>query len=194
MKKKLALITIRNEMKKMYHEELKSIFLDYMDIIPYSIEVDHAYVDDVEYLKTADIALLSSVSTYKFIKSMIKEDCKIIYLECAFLKNKIEALKNFPPNTKALVCFNYFEISNQAAEIIYKMGITNLNLSVYNHELSRVDADYDIAVVGEDSAIVPEKISTIVSLGRRKISLSTLMDISVAADILDSKLEYTIKK
>lgn len=194
MKKKLALITIRNEMKKMYLEELKSIFLDYMDIIPYSIEVDHAYVDDVEYLKTADIALLSSVSTYKFIKSMIKEDCKIIYLECAFLKNKIEALKNFPPNTKALVCFNYFEISNQAAEIIYKMGITNLNLSVYNHELSRVDADYDIAVVGEDSAIVPEKISTIVSLGRRKISLSTLMDISVAADILDSKLEYTIKK
>lgn len=194
MKKKLALVTFRNEMKKMYFEELKGIFLDYLDIIPYSIEVDHAYVDDVDYLRTADIALLSSVSSYKFIKSLIKDDCKIIYLECAFLKNKIEALKNFPPNTKALVCFNYFEISNQAAEIIYKMGITNLSLSIYNHESSCIDADYDIAVVGENSAIVPEKISTIVSLGRRKISLSTLMDISIAADILDSKLDYTIMK
>lgn len=194
MKKILALVTVRNEMKKMYLEELSGIFSDYLDIVPYSIEVDHEYMHDENYLGTADIVLLSNVSSFKLIKNMIKKDCKIIYIECAFLKNKIESLKNFPHNTRALVCFNYFEISSLAAEIIYKMGITNLNLTVYNPESLRLDEDYEIAVVGENSAIVPEKICTIVSLGRRKVSLSTLMDIAIAAGILDSKLEYAIMK
>jgi len=192
MIKKVALVTIRNEMKNMYYEELNSIFFDYIDFVPYSLEVDHKYQTDKDYLRSVDVILLSNANIIATIKHMLKEDCKIVYLNCAFLKNKIESLKTFPPNTNALVCFNFHEISNQAATAIYEMGITNLNLSVYNFELTTLDKDYDIAIVGENSALVPEKINTIFSLGRRKVSFSTLINLAVTTNILDAKLNNRI--
>lgn len=192
MKKKIALVTIRNEIKNMYYEELNSVFSDYLDIISYSLEVDHKYQTNNNCLKEADLILLTNPNIFTLIKDMVKEDCKILYLEFAFLKNKIEALRTLPQNTNALVCFNFHEVSNQAAATIYEMGITNLNLSVYDSELPILDKDYDIAIVGESSAVVPEKISTIVSLGRRKISFSTLIDLAVSANVLDDKLENRI--
>src|SRR5690554_2495974 len=131
---KVALITIRNEMKTMYYEELNDIFSDYLDIIPYSIEVDHKYNKDNDILRDAEIVLLTNPNLFTTIKHLVSENCKILYLDCAFLKNKIESLKEFRKNTNAVICFNFFDISRQAATTIYEMGITNINLQVYNPE------------------------------------------------------------
>lgn len=192
MKKKVALVTVRNEMKNMYYEELNSVFSDYLDIIPYSLEIDHVYHTSEDMLRLADVVLLTNPDNFTIIKHIVHENCKILYLDCAFLKNKVESLRSFPPNTNALICFNYFDISNQAATTIYEMGITNLNLSVYDPSEETSDKDYDIAIVGENSAIVPEKINTIVSLGKRKISPSTLLDLAVTTGVMNDKLENRI--
>ena len=192
MKKKIALITIRNEMKNMYIEELNSVFSEYLDVIAYSLEVDHKHQTNNDTLSSAEIILLTNPNVFTIIKDMVKKNCTIIYLDYAFLKNKIEALKTFPQNTRALVCFNFHQVSTHAASVIYEMGVTNLNLTIYNPEVDLLDSDYDIAIVGENSAIVPEKINTIFSLGRRKISFSTLIDLAVAANVLDDKLENRI--
>ena len=189
---KAALVTIRNEIKNMYYEELNSIFSGYLEILPYSIEVDHKYMNNTEYLRSVDVILLTNPKMFSFIKDSVKENCKILYLDYAFLKNKIESLKDFPNHTKALVCFNYYEVSVQAVTTIYEMGFTNLDLTIYNPEEPIVDEDYDVAIVGESSAIVPEKIEKIFSLGRRKISFKTLIDLAVTTNILDDKLENKI--
>lgn len=190
---KIALVTIRNEIKNMYMEELNNIFSDYLEIIPYSMEVDHKYIKNSEYLRSADVILLTNPDLYSIIKNMTNESAKILYLDYSFLKNKIESLRFYPENTKALVCFNFHEVSVQAVTTIYEMGITNLNLTTYNPNSTSIsDEDFDIAIVGESSAIVPDKIETIVSLGRRKISFKTLVDLAVTTNILDDKLENRI--
>jgi len=190
--KKIALITIRNEMKNMYFEELNSIFSEYLDIIPYSLEVDHKYQTNNNLLNTAEIVLLTNPNIFSIVKDLVRKDCTIINLDYTFLKNKVETLKTFPQDTSALVCFNFYEVSLHVATMIYEMGITNLNLTVYNPETRHLDGDYYIAIVGANSAIVPEKISRIVSLGGRKITFSTLIDLAVAANVLDDKLENRI--
>lgn len=189
---KIALVTTRNEIKNMYVEELNSVFSGYLDIIPYSLEIDHKYNKDDNILREAKVVLLTNPNLFITVKHLVNENSKILYLDSAFLKNKIESLKSFHKNTKALICFNFYSVSKQAATAIYEMGVTNLNLSLYNPDSPNLDDNYDIAIVGESSAIVPDKIKTIVSLGRRKISFNTLMNLAIATNTLDDKLENRI--
>ena len=192
MKKKIALVTVRNEIKNMYYSELNRVFSDYLDIIPYSIEIDHENQKSNDYLRSADVILLTNPNLFTFIKHMIKGNCTVLNLEYAFLKNKIESLRNFQDNTTALVCFNFREVSNQVAKTIYGMGITNLNLTVYNTDVPVLDSNYNIAIVGENSCLVPQKINTIVSLGTRKISFETLINLAISTNVLDDRLENRI--
>lgn len=193
MKKKLALVTIRNEIRNMYHSELTSLFSDYLEIVSCCLETQNSDSSRIKTLSDADIIIITNPSTFTVVKNYVKYDCKVIYLNYAFLRNKIDYLKTFPDNTNALICFNFYSVSQQTASILYELGLRNLNLKAHDPENNLVSGnDYDIAIVGENSAIVPESISKIVSLGRRKISFSTLMDISSNAGILDDKLENRI--
>lgn len=193
MKKKLALVTIRNEIRNMYHSELTSLFSDYLEIVSCCLETQNSDSSRIKTLSDADIIIITNPNTFTVVKNYVKYDCKVIYLNYAFLKNKIGYLKTFPDNTNALICFNFYSVSQQTASILYELGVRNLNLKAHDPENDSVSGnDYDIAIVGENSAIVPESISRIVSLGRRKISFSTLMDISSNAGILDDKLENRI--
>ena len=192
MKKKLALVTIRNEIKNMYHIDLVNLFSDYLDISSFCLENQHKNLLSLDSLIDVDIILITNPNTFTLIKNYVKSDCKVIYLNYAFLKNKIDYLKTFPYNTNALICFNFYSVSHQTTSMLYELGVKNLNLKAYNPESDVLDKDYDIAIVGENSAIVPENISQIISLGKRKISFSTLMDITSNASILDDKLENRI--
>lgn len=188
----LALITIRNEMKSMYCEELEGIFSGYLNLISYSLEVDLKYLNNIDKLKEAEVIVITHPQLFANIKNIISPKAKIIYLEYAFLKNKVEALKELSPNTKALICFNYYAVSVRAAAVIYEMGFTNLDISIFNPENSYLNQNYDVAIVGENSAIVPESIGKILSLGRRKISIKTLLNIANTTNILNDSLENLI--
>lgn len=192
MKKKLALVTIRNEIRNMYYSELINVFSDYFEIVSYSLETEYSNPKSINIFYNADIIIITNPNTFTLVKPYVKDDCKVIYLNYAFLKNKIDYLKTFPVNTNALICFNFYSVSLQTASILYELGVRNLNLKVYNPESDILDKDYDLAIVGENSAIVPENISKIVSLGKRKIAFSTLMDIAINAEILDDTLENRI--
>ncbi len=192
MKKKLALVTIRNEIRNMYYFELTSVFSDYFEIVSYSLETEYSNPKSINIFYNADIIIITNPNTFTLVKPYVKDDCKVIYLNYSFLKNKIDYLKTFPENTNALICFNFYSVSLQTASILYELGVRNLNLKVYNPESDLLDKDYDLAIVGENSAIVPENISKIVSLGKRKIAFSTLMDIAINAKVLDDTLENRI--
>ena len=192
MKKKLALVTIRKEIGNMYYSELESLFSDYFQIVSYSLETDHINPIGINILSSVDILIITNPNTFTIVKNYVKNDCKVIYLNYAFLKNKIDYLKSFPNDTNALICFNFYSVSHQTASMLYELGVKNLNLKAYNPESDTLEKNYDIAIVGENSAIVPDCISKIVSLGKRKIAFSTLMDITTYAGILDDKLENRI--
>ena len=192
--KKVAVVTVRNEMKKMYYEELNSIFYDYLEIMPYSIETDQRYNTNSDYLKFADVILLTNPNIFSLIKNLVSEKHKILYLDYGFLKNKIESLQHYPDNTKALVCFNFYEVSVKAIATIYEMGATNLSLTAYNPDSPILNEKFDLAIVGESSALVPDNMETIISLGRRKVSFKTLMDLAVTTNTLNDIVENRILK
>lgn len=191
MKKKAVIVTRRNEMKEMYYDELVSIFSDRLNFDSYSMGLDHNRRMEINPFDGADVVLLSDADILKYIKHMINDDCKIIQLRYAFLKDNINTLKRYPKGTNALVCFNFTEVSTTAAMIIYEMGITNLNLTILDKNTA-LDQNYDIAIVGENSAVAPEEINTIISLGRRKISLMTLVDLSIVTEVFDNAMKERI--
>lgn len=191
---KLALITIRDEIKNMYIGELKSVFDDFLEIVPYSLEIDHKYKPDTSELLDVDLILLTNPKIYSLVSGIVNPNAQIIYLDYAFLKNKIESFGELPQNTKALICFNFYEVSVQAATTIYEMGYNNIEIGIYNPDQPEDYRDYDIAIVGESSAIVPEYIDRIFSLGRRKISFKTLLDIATKANLFSDVLENKIYK
>ncbi|MEA5093510.1 MAG: sigma 54-interacting transcriptional regulator [Sedimentibacter saalensis] len=192
MKKKLALIAIRTEIRDMYYAELVNVFSDYFKIVSYCLETQHSDPLSNITFDDTDIIIITNPDIFTIVKNYVKNDCKVIHLNYAFFKNKIEYLKTFPNNTNALVCFKFYSVSHQTASMLYEMGVKNLNLDVYNPERGVLNRNYDIAIVGDNSAIVPDNINKIVSLGSRKIAFSTLLDIATNAGILDDKLENRI--
>lgn len=194
LKEKLVLVTLRAEIEMMYSKELERIFGDLLDISSYSTQQG----DDSSALKTlvshADILLITSVDVFEQIRPFVSERCRIIMLQYGFLKENIEHLKTLPPSTSALVCFNYHQASAQIVAMLYEQGMRNLDLAAYRIG-DPIDASlYDIAIVGDNSAIVPPGIRRVISIGMRKLSLSTLLSIASAADILTEDLELVFQE
>ena len=191
---KLVLLTNRVEIAAMYMGELQSIFGRWLDLTGYSIEAGAAESMAIRAeVAAADILLVTSTDIFENMRPYVSESCRIIMLQYGFLKEKIEYLKAFPQNTSALVCFNYHHISAKIVSMLYEHGLQNMDLQAYKIGQPLEGKHYDIAIVGDNSAIVPEGISQIVSLGMRKLSPSTLLAIATAADILTENLENTIR-
>lgn len=194
LKEKLVLVTLRTEIEAMYSKELETIFGDLLDISSYSTEQgDHSPA--LEAIVThADILLITSVDVFEQIRPFVSECCRIIMLQYGFLKEKIKHLKALPQNTSALVCFNYHQASAQIVAMLYEQGMRNLDLVAYRIGDSIDETNYDIAIVGDNSAIVPPGIRRVISIGMRKLSLATLLSIASAADILTEELELVFQE
>lgn len=193
-KERLVLITLRKEIGTMYRKELEMIFGDTLDISSYSTQQsDHSPVLE-SIVSHADILLVTSVDVFEQISPFVSESCRIIILQYGFLKEKIEHLRTLPQNTSALVCFNYHQASTQIVAMLYEQGMRNLDLVAYHVGDSIDETLYDIAIVGDNSAIVPPGIRQVISIGMRKLSLATLLSIASAADIMTEELELTFRK
>lgn len=189
--KRLVLITKRNYALEMYLAEIQKLFDGYLEITGFSTEKG---IGEIRYsmLNWADIVVVTSPYSFPFARDYMKETAEIVNLNFAFSKEKIEFLKSFPVGTNALVCFNYYAASHQAAFSLNECGVKNLNVFIdYPQNPNVIDVKMDIAIT---SGITdkPPKTGIIVDMGERKIAFSTVLEIAVKANILDDGLEKRI--
>ncbi|NCB64159.1 MAG: PAS domain-containing protein, partial [Clostridia bacterium] len=193
--KTLLLVAKRRAVWDMYYRELETIFHGYLNIIPYLHEDDGQEFSPDSGIERADLVLITNPYSFPRARRRMREDAKIINLDFAFSKERVEALKEFPVGTEALVCFNFYSTAHQAVNALYAAGVTNLNLYIhYPGNQNVVGKRMELAVVSNGADDIPPEIPRVFDLGARKIAMSTLLDIAVKANVLDGALERTILK
>lgn len=190
--KQLTIVTTRHEIGKMYAEEVTAIFKGYLKIDHYSLKKDFMDLSKRYLLTTADIILITAPDNFALIRSFVQKECPIIDLEYTYCLESVQALHNYPEDTKALICMVSPEVSRKTASMLYEAGLKNLILQVYTPDRSPKETGYDLAIVSEHSSIVPDGIKNIFSLGRRKIALPTLTMLAISSGVLDDHIENRI--
>lgn len=188
-KEKLLLLTERTVIAAMYMHELESVFGDLLELRYYSMDESGESPELRMLVAQADILLVTRPDLFEQVRNFTSGNCRIILLQFGFLNEKIEYLKTFPRDTSALVCFKYHYVSAQIVAMLYEHGLRGMRLEAYKIGDPIGETHYDIAIVGDNSAAVPQGINRVVSLGMRKLSLTTLLSIANAADILTEALE-----
>ena len=191
--KTLLLVAKLKPVWEMYDRELSQIFEGYLNIIPYLHTGDGEEFAPDSGVEEADLVVITNPYSFPQARRRMGANAKIINLEFAFSKERVEALKAFPVGTEALACFNFYSTAHQAVNALYAAGVTNLNLYVhYPGNRNLVGKRIDLAVVSGRTEELPPGIPQVFDLGPRKLSLSTLLEIAVKAGILDGPLERSI--
>ncbi|MEA4987665.1 MAG: sigma 54-interacting transcriptional regulator [Anaerovorax sp.] len=193
--KNLLLISKKKEIHDLYYRELKFIFNKHIHIFPYAETPFDGTPLDTDMLEKADLIVITNPYSFPLARSRMKPDAKIIHLNFTFSKEAISRLQELPVGTEALVCFNFYSSAHQAATALYEYGLQNLNLYInYPNNQNLINKKMDIAIISQDASSVPDDITSIIDLGPRKLSLSTILDIAVKAGILDETLEVKINE
>lgn len=190
-KKKLLLFTIRNDIAIMYLKELKSVFDDYVDISFYSFENQNQQRFSKSIMKGIDVILVTSDNVYSLIRNSIEKNQRVIYLHFSFTKEKIDQLKSLPYDTNAYIGFKSYSASFITVSHLYELGINNLNLKVYDPHTVKPES-IDVGIISDSSTIFPPEVSNILSIGKRKISFQSLLDIATLLNIINDDIENKI--
>ena len=189
---KLALLCKTKEIGDAYRKELLEIFQDYLEITVLFDEYNLQAPIELGS-KSYDIILVTNVYSLNKSRHLIKNDPALIYLDFAFQREPIEQLRTYPVGTDALICFNYCSSSHQAASALYDVGVRNLNLYVnYPQNKNLVGKHFALALTSNQPGYTVPDIPEIFDLGRRKIALSTVLEIAIQANLLDEEVERRI--
>lgn len=189
-RKKLVLLSSRSEIADMYYHDLQELFYDHLELFSYTLERTADSSDEADRLLAgADILLLTNPAYFEVVRGRISETCRVIHLDYAFQKEKIELLERFPEHTTGLVCFRSHAVSTQVVKLLRGLGLDNLQLDAYDPASTPSTARYDLAIIGDNSADIPLHLEQVVSLGMRKLSFPTLLAIANTAGFFNEQME-----
>lgn len=191
--KKLMLIAKQSDVLQLYLTALKSIFNGYLEILGHITGEEDDEKQAHSKLLQADMVVITNPYSFPYARKHMKEHSKIINLNFTFEKTYIDKLRVLPTGTNALVCFNFYSSSHQAANELYELGLENLNLYIYypgNPNL--LDKKMDFALISSYAREIPPGINKVIDLGPRRIGFSTILEIAMHFDILDDVLEKKI--
>ncbi|MDR3295804.1 MAG: sigma 54-interacting transcriptional regulator [Clostridiales Family XIII bacterium] len=191
--KKLLLVTKRYAVMELYAAELRKVFAGHLAIHPCYYPDDETTFGRGSGIAEADIVLITNPYSFPNVRRQVGARTQIINLDFAFDKARVDMLRTYPDGTEAMMCMNYYSSAHQAVYALYEAGVANLNLYIpYAGNKNMESKKFRLAIISESADNIPGGIPEVFDLGPRKISLATLLDIAVKADIMDDALEQAI--
>ena len=190
--KRLLLATKDKVSNDQYVKELYSVFAGILEIDTYcwEIEKDRPFERKIA---PPDVLLMGSPYSFPDARPFITKDTKTILLSFTFGKEVKKNLSSLPAGTETVTCYKHYSEAHQAAYVLYELGLQNLNLYInYVGNKNMVGKKMDVALYSGEPIAIPEEVSTTIDLGPMYISLNTLLDVSMAAGVLDDETEKRI--
>lgn len=176
--KEVAVVANDIEYSKVLKEDLSTYFADYVKLNTYSLND----VDNMEYLHEKYI-VLSSFTIFQKVKSKIVNEAKLTIINLSLNKNNLEKLKQIPKKSKALLVNIDYRSCMQVITMLFSLGFQELDLIPYYNYGEDYDQDIKIAITPGEVQMVPKGINTIIDLGQRVISFSSIIELATLLDI-----------
>ncbi len=175
-KKKLALVTYHS-----YSIEIYDLFI--MPLLNEYVQIDKYPLDAVSISKgiSADLVLLSSFTLYQDVKKHVLHDTEIIIADHTLMEKGTDKIKQLPNGTRAMLVNINYKVCIESILMIHQMGFRNLELiPVYPGSVPA--GDIDLAITPGESELVPKEVKTIIDIGHRVFSISTIAELAEKLD------------
>jgi len=191
--KTVVLVAKREYACKMYQKQLEEIFGDRLRLRYYIHAEEGVEFDPGSGVGQADIVLITNPYSFPWARRVMKEGAQIINVDFTFQKEKVDQLRKLPVGTQVLACFNYYSAAHQAVNTLYEAGLANLNLYIhYPGNRNLIGQKMDLVIIGGHTDEIPPDIPEIFDMGERMIALNTVLELAIAADIMDDEMQRRI--
>ncbi|MGN0712659.1 MAG: sigma-54 interaction domain-containing protein [Anaerovoracaceae bacterium] len=185
--KKLLLATKDRVSNDQYIHELFSVFAGFLEIDAYCWEIEQERQLPRE-IAPPDILVMGSPYSLPDVRFCLHPNTEVILLSFTFEKEVIQKLKSLPAGTETVTCFKYNSEAHQAAFVLHELGLQNLNLYInYPNNKNMLGKQMEVALYSGSPENVPDHIRTVIDLGPMHLSLNTILDISMAAGIMNDE-------
>lgn len=190
--KRLLLATKDKVSNDQYVKELYSVFAGILEIDTYCWEIEKERPFERKIV-SPDVLLMGSPYSFPDVRPFINKDTKTILLSFTFGKEVKKNLSSLPIGTETVTCYKHYSEAHQAAYVLYELGLQNLNLYInYVGNKNMIGKKMDVALYSGEPIAIPEEVNAVIDLGPMYISLNTLLDVSMAAGVLDEETEKRI--
>lgn len=189
MEKVFAILTESKKTKNIFKNQLNSyINKNKVKIKSYSLE------EDVKRKINADLVITSKIlkdNIYQYVKQGI--DVK--FAKRSLSISALNKLINIPKGKNVLFVNNAQITLEESLSFIEEAGINHINFIPYCPGME-VSQDFDLIVTPDEFEYIPFEVNKeeIINLGRRKISLITIIEILIIFDMLDENSNILIAK
>ena len=122
-----------------------------------------------------DIVLVALKSKALEIKKHVPDAQRIIVVQRTARENEMSKIFSIPADTNVLVVNDNVETTFEMITLLYKLGISHLNLIPY--ERDKDYPDIKIAITPGEAKLVPSYIEAVIDIGNRYIDISTFIEI-----------------
>lgn len=172
IKKKLTVVTYHSYSEEIYNKILEPLFSKYVDIKNYTIDDGN-----VDKKIDADLILLSTFTLFQKVKELNSNNAEIIIADHTLRKEGTDRIKKLASGTKAILVNVNYRVCIESIFLIHQLGYRNLEL-VPVYPGSGPIADMDLAITPGESRLVPDNVGSIIDIGDRVFSISTIADIA----------------
>lgn len=186
--KKVAVFATDKRFAEFLMNNVKKYMHRYADFAAYSIHEieDRDYIDE-------DMILLSAFTIYKKVCDKISNQSNIIILSLTLNRHQINALKEIPEGTRALLVNFDNRSCMHTMTCIYEAGIRGLELYPYFGEGS-YDETIQVAITPDEAQLVPEGIAKVYDIGQSSVDMSSLYNIAEKLEVYEEFLANEAKE
>ncbi len=178
MKKSLTIVSYSVESVNTYYAQIKSLFLDAIDIKKVYID-SYGAIEEID----SDVVLIPSYDMFERIRKYIREDVDLIFANRTLSKKGLEKLMEIPEGTEVVIVDESPEMTVQIMSVIYQLLGNRLNLKSY-WELDKEQIKEKIVIILGQSDYVPKAAKRIINIGNSLLDFNTIIDIGMKFNLM----------
>ena len=188
MSKKLVVLNKSKKTKEVFENQLKAYFEDEVEISSYSVEEGITNKIDADLIIAAKI-MEDDIDKY------VKDNVDVIYARRSLSIAALQKLIDIPRGKNVLFVNNASITLKEAVSFVNEVGIDHINILPYCPGMETPE-NFDLVVTTDEFDYIPVEVNKdeIINLGRRQISLTTIIEILTHLDMLNKNSNILIAK
>lgn len=177
MGKTLTIISYSDTTINMYHEQIKSLFADNINVIKHRIG-DVGIEDGI----TGDLVLVPCYDAFARVRDCIGSQCKVIFASRTISKSGFDKIMDIPEGSKVMLFDESPEMSKQMISVVHQLGARHIDLIPAYPGIIEGMRDKTVIILGESSHM-GDSCSESVNIGSSLLDIDTIIDIAVILNL-----------
>lgn len=169
----MAVITFLNEVAEQHIAQMKELFGDSVDLVGYAFDRN-----PVSEPIDADLAVISIYPAYAAVEQYLSPKTQVVIISTTITCNQFDQIMAIPSGERVMVVNYSREMTMESVALFKHLKINHIEMVPYYPEMEKVP-DINIAITPGELQHVPKGVQTVIDVGNRVLSGSTLVEVAI---------------